>query len=174
MHEKVELLTEQFLIIQTQPTPNSVQGESKVPRRDSALEPSRQIGSESRVRFHESLNEVWGSEILEVQIDAEFQNDFFYVNESYSSNKIFDCSHIIFSLSPEQLYADNVKNRLVHRDGLSNVDEPLQFEDRCHEPLDRYDVHLYACMNFPACIFSTCKHLLRFHKQFAHPTTEKL
>ena len=77
-------------------------------------------------------------------------------------------------LDGESLYADNVTNRLVHRCILSRPGEPLEYEDRWSVPLSRHDNHLYAQMEFPDCTFYNIAQLKNMHRQFAHPSAEKL
>ena len=50
-------------------------------------------------------------------------------------------------LDGENLYADNVTNRLVHRQVLPGPGELLMNEDTWNVPLIRYKGHLYARMN---------------------------
>ena len=77
-------------------------------------------------------------------------------------------------LDTEQLYADNVTNRLVHREILSKQGEPLAYKDRWHVPLIRQNGHLYAQMSFPCFTFYTAAQLEKLHRQFAHPSAGKL
>ena len=77
-------------------------------------------------------------------------------------------------LDAEGLYADNVTNRIVHRHVTSKPGEPLSYQDLWCMPLIRYDGHLYAGMCFPTTTFYTVKQLEKLHRQFAHPSAEKL
>ena len=64
--------------------------------------------------------------------------------------------HTLFGidiLDGENLYSDNVTNRLVHRKILSGPEEPLMYEDSWNVQLIRYSTHLYARMNLPRCTF---------------------
>ena len=49
-------------------------------------------------------------------------------------------------LDGEQLYADNVTNRLMHRRIYSRHGEPLKYTDERTVSFDRFDNHLYAKM----------------------------
>ena len=77
-------------------------------------------------------------------------------------------------LDSEELYADNVTNRLVHRHVVSNNNGILQYLDKWHVPLSRHDNHLYAAMSFPHFLFYTTTQLEKMHRQFAHPSASKL
>ncbi len=77
-------------------------------------------------------------------------------------------------LDSECLHADNVTGRLVHRIVLSHPVETLNLQDVWSAPLLRCDGHLYAEMRFSAHTFYTSQQLLRFHRQFAHPSASKL
>ncbi len=77
-------------------------------------------------------------------------------------------------LDSERLYADDVTNRLVHREVLSRPGEQLRYKDRWHLPLARYDNHLYARMKFLPWTFYAAAQLHRMHRQFAHTFAEKL
>ena len=77
-------------------------------------------------------------------------------------------------LDSERLYADNVTNCVVHREVISKEDEPLEYKDRWYVPLIRADGHLYAKMCFPRHVFYTTAQLQKLHRQFAHPSAEKL
>jgi len=77
-------------------------------------------------------------------------------------------------LDAEALYADNVTNRLVHRSITSNRGGSQKYHDVWSVPLQRHDGHLYAKMSFPKSMFYTVKELEKLHRQFAHPSVEKL
>ncbi len=77
-------------------------------------------------------------------------------------------------LDAEQLYADNVTNRLVHRRILSTLGDSLEYEDQWYVPLSRHYGHLHANMYFPHSTFYTVLQLEKLHKQFAHPFAGKL
>ena len=77
-------------------------------------------------------------------------------------------------LDSEELYADNVTNRLVHRHVVSRANNILRYKDRWSMPLARHDSHLYAAMSFPHYLFYTTGQLEKMHRQFAHPSANKL
>ena len=77
-------------------------------------------------------------------------------------------------LDGEGLYADNVTNRLVHRQVISRPGELLFYKDRWSVPLVRHDNHLCAKMRFPRSTFYTTAQLQKMHRQFAHPSAGKL
>ena len=77
-------------------------------------------------------------------------------------------------LDSESLYADNVTNRLVHRFVSSCSNDPLEYDDIWSVPIIRRDSHLYALMSFPESIFYTNAQLLKLHRNFAHPSAQKL
>ena len=77
-------------------------------------------------------------------------------------------------LDGEQLYADNAANRLIHRQIDSRHSEPLKYPDFWSIPLDRFDNHLYAKMEFPYNAFYTTAQLPKMLLNFAHPSAEKL
>lgn len=52
------------------------------------------------------------------------------------------------ALYSQQLYADNVANRLVRREIFSAPGSPLRYKDSCSMLLNRHDNHLYALMKF--------------------------
>ena len=49
-----------------------------------------------------------------------------------------------------------------------------QYKDQWHITLTRYDVHIYAPLKFLRCTFCKLSQLLKMHRQFAHPSAEKL
>lgn len=51
-------------------------------------------------------------------------------------------------LDLEQMYEDNVTNRLVHRWINSAKEAPLEYKDMWHVPLSRYQKNLYTKTNF--------------------------
>ena len=67
-------------------------------------------------------------------------------------------------LDGEQLYADNVTNRLIRRMVLSRPGKRLMYEDKWHVPLIGHDKHLHARMNFPRHIFYTIAQLKKMHR----------
>ena len=77
-------------------------------------------------------------------------------------------------LDGETLCAENVTNRLVHRQILSGPEELLKYEDTSNVPVIRYKGHLYARMNFPRCSFYTSAQLNKMHRHFGHPSADKL
>lgn len=77
-------------------------------------------------------------------------------------------------LDAEQLYADNVTNRLVHRAVLPSKNEPLKYRYRRQAPIVRHRRHLYALMRFPSSIIYTTDELQKMHRQFLHPSAGKL
>ena len=77
-------------------------------------------------------------------------------------------------LDAECLYADNVTNRLVHRQVLGKSNGVLNYKDKWSVPLMRIDNHLYAGMVFPHHLFYTTAQIHKLHRQFAHPSASKL
>ena len=76
-------------------------------------------------------------------------------------------------LDGEQLYAENVTNRLVHRKIESRHGEPLKYTDKWSVPLVRFDNHLYAKMKFPEYTIYSTAQFEKMHRNFAHPSAEK-
>ena len=76
-------------------------------------------------------------------------------------------------LDGEQLYADNVTNRLVHRQVLSRRVEQLKYEDCWHVPLHRCYSHFYARMKFLMHTFYTSAQLLKMRRNFGQPSVVK-
>ena len=77
-------------------------------------------------------------------------------------------------LDGENSYADNVTNKLVHKQILSGPGELLKYEDTWNVPLIRYEGHLYARVNIPRCTFYTSAQLNKMHRHFGHPSADKL
>ncbi len=77
-------------------------------------------------------------------------------------------------LDAESLYADNTTNRLVHRLIYDRSSESIDYEDKWAVPIIRNDGHLYSRMSFPSFTFYTSVQLHKLHRQFAHPSAEKL
>ena len=77
-------------------------------------------------------------------------------------------------LDAEQLYVDNVTNRLVHRRILNRSSDGFQYDDKWSVPIPRHDNHLYSKMCFPPSTFYSTAQLLKLHRQFAHPSAETL
>ena len=67
-------------------------------------------------------------------------------------------------LDSEKLYADNVTNRLVHRDVTSSTGEHLRYMDKWSVPQTSHDGHLYARMSFLTKTFYALLQLARFHR----------
>ena len=76
-------------------------------------------------------------------------------------------------MDAEDLYADNVTNRLVHRKILSRSSDECEYDDMWSVPIIRHDGHLYSRMCFPSSTFYSASDLLKLHRQFAHPSAEK-
>ena len=72
------------------------------------------------------------------------------------------------------LYADNVTNRLEHREILSGRGENLYYKDRWSVLLSRFDNYLYAKMKLRNHTFYTTAQLHKMHQNFGHPSARKL
>ena len=77
-------------------------------------------------------------------------------------------------LDSEELIADNVTNRLIHRHVVSRAQGLIKYDDKWSMPLQRHDNHLYAAMSFPQYLFYSTVQLEKMHRQFAHPSASKL
>lgn len=72
------------------------------------------------------------------------------------------------------LYADTVTNRLLHRPVTLSTGQPLAHNDKWAVTLRKHYAHVYAGMHKPASTFFTRTELLKIHKQFAHPSAQRL
>ena len=77
-------------------------------------------------------------------------------------------------MDSEGLYADNVTDRLVHRRVYNRSSEFLEYDDVWSVPIIRHDIHLNPHICFPPSTFCTSAQLLKLHRNFAHPSAEKL
>lgn len=68
-------------------------------------------------------------------------------------------------LDSSALYADTMTNRLLNRVFTSRPGSPLAFF---------HDFHVYSRMSLPDRVFFTWEQLRNLHRQFAHPSVEKL
>ena len=62
-------------------------------------------------------------------------------------------------LDAEVLYADNVTDGSVYLCATSKPGQALIFQDLWSMPLERFDGHLYAQIDFPTITFYTVKQL---------------
>ena len=77
-------------------------------------------------------------------------------------------------LDAEQLYVNDVNNRLVHRRKLNRSRGGFEYVDQLSMPINSHVYNLYSNMCFPPrTIYSTAQRL-KLHPQFAHPSAEKL
>ena len=77
-------------------------------------------------------------------------------------------------LDSESLYADNVTNRLIHRQVTSRTSTDLSIRDTWSVPIFCHDDHLYDIMSLLPTYFYTTDQLNKLHKQFADPSATKL
>ena len=77
-------------------------------------------------------------------------------------------------LDSEESCADNVINRLVHRKVLSRSCDSMEYQDIWSVPIIRQDGHLYSSMCFSVSTFYITVQLWKLHRNFAHPSAEKL
>ena len=80
----------------------------------------------------------------------------------------------ICTMDAEGLYADNTTNRLARRKVYTRSNETLDFDDVWSMPIVRRDGHLYSEMSFPITACYTSNQILNLHRQFAHPSAERL
>lgn len=77
-------------------------------------------------------------------------------------------------LDSHHFVADTVSNRLVKRSIATMEDGQKYCIDDWSVPLIRAHAHIYADMRFPVLTFFTKQELSKLHRQFCHPSSDKL
>lgn len=77
-------------------------------------------------------------------------------------------------LDAEGLYADNWSIRLVHRKVYYHSSENFEFDDVRSAPITQQGGHFYCQMSFHVTTFYASAQMLKLHRQFTHPSLEKL
>ena len=77
-------------------------------------------------------------------------------------------------LDSESLVADTVINRLVHRTYIPGNAQQHYVMNDWSVPLKRIDDHVYVEMSHPSSVNFTRAQLEKIHKNFFHPTVDKL
>lgn len=79
------------------------------------------------------------------------------------------------ALDAHSVTADTVSNRLIKRVFLDGDKRDGPFPvDEWHVPLTRFNGHVCAAFGFPTLTFLTRVQLSKLHRQFRHPSAEKL